>query len=430
MGTTATWVFELADGEATSPGWEPVEGLRPGWSGAMGAAPAEAPGRPALVISVWDSGFCLLDAVGHWRWVINDEPFAVEADPHALAEYGLTVDEAERRRRVVPLMVAWAEEVGLPTPDAERLDEVLDRQYVPAETGLFALLDVLGILPAPERPAVVFEPLPEPEQEVVDLWPIERSGPRFAFQVDTYADLFTRLDAVVNWLNRLREAFPGPVTVSTVSVKQRYRNVDGSLWKRVLRDVMKGQLANVSVSVPGTGWFAVELRSPLVDEPTGPLPNGFPAHFAAQVDRPAAAETPELLADLLRTTAATFGAVSGFLTADTVGMLGTYAVNASPYESRSVANTHPYRRLDEITRGVHWGNVWTSGHLAAVGGASALRESGAFARVEPIVDSDLWWLQLTADPDELEHAHVDRAAWVARAVMPRRPNGNIGLTAQ
>lgn len=37
-------------------------------------------------------------------------------------------------------------------------------------------------------------------------------------------------------------------------------------------------------------------------------------------------------------------------------------------------------------------------------------------------------LQLTADPDELDHGHVDRAAWVTRAVMPRRLNGNIGLT--
>ncbi|WP_143261973.1 hypothetical protein [Allokutzneria sp. NRRL B-24872] len=85
---------------------------------------------------------------------------------------------------------------------------------------------------------------------------------------------------------------------------------------------------------------------------------------------------------------------------------------------------------EEITRGMHWGNVWTSGHLASVGRAEVLRESGVFSRVEPIAGSDLWWFQLTADPDELEHSHVDRAAWVTRAVMPRRPNGNIGLTAQ
>jgi hypothetical protein len=215
-----------------------------------------------------------------------------------------------------------------------------------------------------------------------------------------------------------------------VSVKQRYRDVDSSdrSWQRVLRDLGKGQLGKVCVSVPGTGWFEVELRSPLVDEPTGPLPNGFPAYFVVQVDRPAPAGTPEQLAGLLRATAATFDAVSGFLTADTAGLLGTYAVRDSPYESRSGANNHPYRRLDGITRGMHWGNVWTSGHLAAAGGVDALRESGAFHRVEPIVGSDLWWLQLTADPDELDHDHVDRAAWTTKAVMPRRSNGNIGLT--
>jgi hypothetical protein len=135
-----------------------------------------------------------------------------------------------------------------------------------------------------------------------------------------------------------------------------------------------------------------------------------------------------MLADLLRTTAATFDAVSGFLTADIAGLLGTYAARDSPYESRSGALTYPCRRLDEITRGMHWGNVWTAGHLAAVGGPDALCESGEFHAVEPVAGSDLWWLRLTADPDELDHAHVDRAAWVTRAVMPRRPNGNIGLT--
>jgi hypothetical protein len=443
MGMTATWVFEPADGLIPPPGWESVAGLRPGWSGAVVAEPSEPPGRPALVTIVVDSGFCLLDAAGHWRWVINDEPFIAEADASTLAEYGLPpeltgddeVDDAaraERRRRVIPLMVAWAEEVGLPAPDPIGLKEVLDRQYVPAETGFFALLDVLGVLPAPSAEAPeVLAPLPEPEQEAVDLWPLERSGPRFAFQVDTYADLFTRLDAVAGWLTRLRETFPGPATFSTISVKQRYRDLDGSdrSWQRVLRDVRKGQLRQVHVSVPATGWFEVELRSSLVDEPTGPLPNGYPAHFAVQINRPAAPETPEQLADLLQATATTFDAVSGFLTADTTGMLGTYAVNASPFESRSVAlMAPPYRRLDEITRGMHWGNVWTSGHLAAVGGADALRSSGAFHRVEHIPGSDLWWLQLTDDPDDLDHDHVDRAAWATRAVMPRRRNGNIGLT--
>jgi hypothetical protein len=411
----------------------------------MVTAPEDAPGHPALVTYVQDSGFCLLDAVGHWRWVINDEPFVAEADPATLAEYGLPpeltgddeVDDAaraERRRRVVPLMMAWAEGAGLPAPDPERLDEVLDRQYVPAETGFFALLDVLGIRPASNRPgaeiAEVLVPLPEPEQEAVTHWAFERSGPRFAFQVDTYADLFTRLNAVTAWLTRLRETFPGPAKISTVSVKERYRDLDGDdrSWQRVLRDVGKGQLGRVHVSVPGTGWFGVELRSTLVDEPTGPLPNGYPANFVVQVDRPAAAGTRELLADLLRTTATTFDAVSGYLTADTTGMLGTYAVSDSPYESRAGVNTYPYRRLDEITRGMHWGNLWTSGHLSAVGGAGTLRESGAFHRVEPVAGSDLWWLQLTADPDELDDGHVDRAAWVTRGVMPRRRNGNIGLT--
>ena len=242
--------------------------------------------------------------------VVNDEPFVAEADPATLAEYGLppelTGDDeaddaarAERRRRVVPLMVAWAEGAGLPAPDPERLDQVLDRQYVPAETGFFALLDALGIRPAPERPvagvAEVPALLPEPEQEAVDLWVLDRSGPRFAFQVDTYADLFTRLDAVTGWLTRLRETFPGQATVSTVSVQQRYRDLDADdrSWQRVLRDVGEGQ---VRVSVPGTGSFEVELRSPLVNEPTGPLPNGYPAYFVVQVDRPAAAGTPELLA--------------------------------------------------------------------------------------------------------------------------------------
>jgi hypothetical protein len=110
MGMTATWVFEPAAGVVPPPGWESVERLCPGWSGAIVALTRGGTGSPALVSFVVDSGFCLLDAAGHWRWVINDEPFIAEADPGTLAEYGLPpkltgddeVDEAARASRRRP----------------------------------------------------------------------------------------------------------------------------------------------------------------------------------------------------------------------------------------------------------------------------------------------------------------------------------------
>ena len=507
MGMTAMWMFAAGlDPDAAPPEWEPLTEVRPGWLGVATMAPdqpgilpedASPQAGPATLLSyVEDSGFCVLTVIGeaqpHWRWVINDEHFISETHPDAATAYGLPpaltgdddrddLERAARRGRVVPLMVEWAGAAGLPAPDPVQLDEVLDREYLPAETGFFALLDALGLVApaaAPESAPVevVEEELPPllaaPVRERRDHWVLQRSGPRFAFQIDTYADLLGQLDDVADWVDALRPTFiepaveratsliefvPGPrvdddevsagalrVHLNIVTMKGRYRDLayNDRTWRRVVRDLRKGLLRGVTVNLQrydsagraaaataATVRFDVELRSPLVDEPTGRLPNGFPAYFIASVSRPSEGQPPvAMLMDLMRSTAARFDAACGFLTADTAGLLRTYGVSDSPYESRSGAHTYPHRRLDEITRGMHWCNIFSTRHLDAAGGVEALRETGLFHRIEPIDGSDLWWLQLTAEPNDLHHATVDQAAWAMRAVMPRLRNGNIGLT--
>ena len=135
----------------------------------------------------------------------------------------------------------------------------------------------------------------------------------------------------------------------------------------------------------------VELRSPLVDEPTGPLPDGFPAYFVASVSRPSV--DLAVLDDLLRTTAVTFDAACGYLTADTTGMLGVYGVSDPVREQvrrahlsvPSAHRDHPRRALGQRVRLRPRGR-----------GRWCRRAAPTPLRVEPIDGSDLWWLQLAA----------------------------------
>jgi hypothetical protein len=120
----------------------------------MPVLPEEMPPQdgPAMLIAyVEDSGFCVLTAGGQaqpaWRCVINHSPFAAE---YGVASYGAPPDQ------VVPRIVEWARATGLPTPDPARLSAILGEHHTPAENGLIALLEALGIgRPAPARQAKV-----------------------------------------------------------------------------------------------------------------------------------------------------------------------------------------------------------------------------------------------------------------------------------
>jgi len=166
MGMTATWIFAPGDASGAVPdgwdGWDVLADVREGWVGAMSmelSVPAVLPagmprqdGPTMLVAHVEDSGYCVLTAGGetlpHWRWVLNDQPFTAEYPPTVVAASG----QEERRRQVVPAIVQWATACGLPQPDPARLNEVLAQEHIPAESGMYALLRVLGIVLPGTRP--------------------------------------------------------------------------------------------------------------------------------------------------------------------------------------------------------------------------------------------------------------------------------------
>lgn len=460
-------------------GWEPWGSLATGWAGFVCHEPLDpitvpepwdSLAGPVLVASVVDGGFCVMTGAVNgtvvWHHVINEDNFVGEV-PASVADAVLG-----NRARATEALTAWARAAELPRPDG--LGEILDSGYIQAETGFHDFLDAFGLLmhESVQVLAVEFAPLPEPVTEPARP-PMFSRAARLALEVDTYLDLRTRLEAVAQWLDDVRQTIVVPavaqadrvldvdprdsdevvapgtllVQVNSWSVKRRFSTAihDERAWQRLRRRLLKGELRTVGISLVqysetarafaaggDHAWITVDLRSIHVDNDTGPLPNGYPAQFVVEIDEAwdGAPDRVAYLRELLRSTATTFEAAYGYLSSDRAGMTGAHEVTISPYEQRSGAHTHPARRLNEITRGVHWCTVLGPRHVEAIGGPEVLRDPATFHRAEPLGESGQWLVQLTAEPGELTHAAVDRAAWALRAVMPRRLSGNIGLTAE
>jgi hypothetical protein len=151
---------DVAEGWLLRRGWmvgENAEGLAGLLGGVVG---------PALAALVVDSDFCVVvgavDGTVAWRWVFNEERVYDEvgrsvgaaADPPEDPDAAL----AARIRAVVPRIAEWSRIAGLSPVAHEPLEELLERGYILAEEGLFALLVELGVCaqqaaPVDEEPA-------------------------------------------------------------------------------------------------------------------------------------------------------------------------------------------------------------------------------------------------------------------------------------
>ena len=177
MGLTATFITCRAGAEPAAVGtWTPFSDVAEGWLLRRGwkvgenveelAALLDGVVGPALAAFVMDSDFCVvlgaLDGTAAWRWVFNEEAeyhlvgrsVGYAADPLADPDAVL----AARIRAVVPRISQWSQRAGLRAVAHERLEELLERGYILAEEGLFALLVELGVCaqqaaPVDEEPA-------------------------------------------------------------------------------------------------------------------------------------------------------------------------------------------------------------------------------------------------------------------------------------
>jgi hypothetical protein len=119
---------------------------------------------PAMAAFVMFSDVCVvvgaLDGTLAWVWMFNDWMFieedeagggldVVAADPLADLDAELT----SRIQAVIPRLVAWSETAGLGAVARDRLEGLLERGYVCAEDGLYALLAELGVTVRPAAPA-------------------------------------------------------------------------------------------------------------------------------------------------------------------------------------------------------------------------------------------------------------------------------------
>jgi hypothetical protein len=177
MGLTATFITCRAGAEPAAVGsWTAFSDVAEGWLLRRGwevgedaeglAALVGGVVGPALAAFVTDSDVCVvlgaLDGTVAWRWVFNEEreydvvarPVGAVADPPEDPDAAL----AARIRAVVPRIAEWSRTAGLGPVAHERLEELLERGYILAEAGLFALLVELGVCaqqaaPVDEEPA-------------------------------------------------------------------------------------------------------------------------------------------------------------------------------------------------------------------------------------------------------------------------------------
>jgi hypothetical protein len=328
MGTTATFLACRA-GAAPAVGhpWTPLLEVAEGWMVGesrlvpddieeLAAVLHDVPG-PAVVAFVLFSDECwlvgALDGTVAWEWSFGDEYeragglAAVANDPSVDLDAML----ASRMQAVIPRIVAWAAaaRLGMAVPD--RLEAVLERGYVCAEDGVFALLAELGVTAPPATPVdadpragealidqpaggVVVPPLAaalgseqraerhRPATVALDDADAEvrpervRPGPLY-LELDTYEDLLARGDAVADWLQAARAGLIDPVigrpqvrlttrvtdgppygqpegmalTLVMWTVKQRLRLLPGDAdgWARLLDQVRLGRLREVEVDL-------------------------------------------------------------------------------------------------------------------------------------------------------------------------------------
>jgi hypothetical protein len=152
MGLTAAFITCRVGAEpAVVDSWTPFSDVAEGWllrRGWMVGDNAEGLAGllggvvgPALAAFAIDSDFCVamgaVDGTVAWRWVFNEETVDDPEGP----------DEAlaARIRAVVPRIAEWSRTAGLGPVAHEPLEELLERGYILAEEGLFALLVELGV---------------------------------------------------------------------------------------------------------------------------------------------------------------------------------------------------------------------------------------------------------------------------------------------
>lgn len=152
MGLTAAFITCRVGAEpAVVDSWTPFSDVAEGWllrRGWMVGDNAEGLAGllggvvgPALAAFAIDSDSCVamgaVDGTVAWRWVFNEETVDDPEGP----------DEAlaARIRAVVPRIAEWSRTAGLGPVAYEPLEELLERGYILAEEGLFALLVELGV---------------------------------------------------------------------------------------------------------------------------------------------------------------------------------------------------------------------------------------------------------------------------------------------
>jgi hypothetical protein len=328
MGTTATFLACRA-GAAPAVGspWTPLPEVAEGWMLCESrlvpddleelAAVVHDVAGPAVVAFVMFSDDCwlvgALDGTVAWDWSFGDEYerggglAAVANDPSVDLDAAL----ASRIQAVIPRIVAWSAAAGLGVAAPERLEAVLERGYVCAEDGVFALLAELGVTVPPAAPVDVDRRLDDlatdqPPGDVL-VPPLaaasgskqraerhrpatvalgdadagvrpERASPGSLYlELDSYQDLLARGEAVADWLQAARAGLIDPVigrpqvrlttrltdgppygepygmalTLVMWTVKQRLRllpgNADG--WARLLDQVRLGRLREVEVDL-------------------------------------------------------------------------------------------------------------------------------------------------------------------------------------
>jgi hypothetical protein len=299
-------------------------------------------------------------------------------------------------------------------------------------------------LPAAERHRSAYFPLSD-----TDPWrhPSRAAPAALRLELDLYGNLLEQGDTVADWPQAARAGLIDPVTgqsqvrlttrltdgppygepygmaltLTTWTLKQRLLpgNQDG--WARLLDELRSGRLREVHADLEvlnGEGMpsqlrsgvrLEVVLRDQFVDD-TGPLPDHHPARVMITLGEPVArgGAIPDLTVaalELAKQAAVRLGAVTGFVAAGRDGFLH----DLSPYEDRIGDDPLRRLRLDRVTRGAHWGTLFTAHHLKQIGGIQALHDLRLFHAIELLAGppSELVWAQLTPDPYHVPQVLLD-----------------------
>jgi hypothetical protein len=327
MGTTATFLACRADAApAVGQPWTPLSHAAEGWMVCESrlvpddleelAAVAHDVAGPAVIAFVMFSDDCwlvgALDGTVVWEWSFGDEYerggglAAVANDPSV----DLDAELSSRMQAVIPRIVAWAAAAGLEVAAPDRLEAVLERGWICAEDGLFALLAELGVTVPPATPV---DADPRADHSAIDQLAGEVAVPPSAaasgsqqraerhcpatvaltadaavrserarpgalyLELDTYEDLLAQGDAVADWLQAARVGLINPVigqpqarlttrltdgppygepygmalTLVMRTVKQHLRFLPGDTdgWARLLDQVRQGRLREVEADL-------------------------------------------------------------------------------------------------------------------------------------------------------------------------------------